>query len=114
MAAERGGVMVKMVVLLVRKESYSHDEFTTYWEKEHAPLVDDLPNVQRYLTSLPTDPEESAYDGIAELYFEDMAALGEAFDSAAGDALLEDAAEFTNQEAGEVLYMEETVQLDAE
>lgn len=103
--------MVKMVALLVRKESLSHEEFATYWEEEHAPLVDDLPNVQRYVTSLPTDPEESAYDGIAELYFEDMAALGAAFESEAGEAVLEDAAEFSDQEAGDVLYMEETEQL---
>ncbi|MEF8801095.1 MAG: EthD family reductase [Halolamina sp.] len=103
--------MVKMVALLVREDSLSHEEFATYWEEEHAPLVDDLPNVQRYVTSLPTDPEESAYDGLAELYFEDMAALGAAFDSAAGEALLEDAAEFSDQEAGDVLYMEETEQL---
>lgn len=105
--------MVKMVVLLVRKESFTHEEFAAYWEEEHAPLVDELPNVQRYTTSLPTDPEKSAYDGIAELYFEDMAALGEAFDSEAGDALLADAAEFSDQEAGEVMYMEETEQFSA-
>jgi uncharacterized protein (TIGR02118 family) len=102
--------MVKMVVLLVRKESFSHEEFKTYWAEEHAPLVADLPNVQRYTTSLPTDPEKSAYDGIAELYFEDMAALGAAFDDEAGEALLADAAAFSDQEAGEVLYMEETEQ----
>ncbi len=106
--------MVKMVVLLVRRASFSHEEFVTYWEEEHAPLVEDLPNVQRYTTSVPTDPAESAYDGIAELYFGDMAALGEAFDSEAGEALLADAAEFSDQDAGEVLYMEETVQLAAE
>lgn len=106
--------MVKMVVLMVRTESLTHEEFATYWEEEHAPLVDDLPNVQRYTTSLPTDPEQSAYDGIAELYFENMGALGEAFESEAGEALLEDAAEFSDQEAGEVLYMEETEQLSAD
>ena len=106
--------MVKMVALLVRDESLTHEEFATYWEEEHAPLVDDLPNVQRYTTSLPTDPEGSAYDGIAELYFEDMAALGEAFDSEAGEALLADAAEFSDQEAGEVLYMTETEQMSVE
>jgi len=43
-----------------------------------------------------------------------MAALGEAFDSAAGEALLADAAKFTDQDAGEVLYMEESVQFDGE
>lgn len=106
--------MVKMVALLVRAESLSHEEFVRYWEEKHAPLVEELPNVERYVTSLPTDSEESVYDGLAELYFKDMAALGEAFDSEAGEAVLEDAAEFSDQEAGNVLYMEEETQFVAE
>ena len=71
--------MVKMVVLLVRKASLSHEEFARYWEEEHAPLVEELPNVRRYTTSLPTDPEESPYDGIAELYFESTDDIREGF-----------------------------------
>lgn len=106
--------MVKMVVLLVRKESLSYEEFLTYWEEEHAPLVEDLPGVQRYITSHPTDPEKSAYDGIAEVYFEDMETLGAAFESEAGEAIQADAAEFADQEAGEILYMEEEERFVAE
>jgi len=106
--------MVKMVVLLVRKESLSYEQFRTYWEEEHAPLVAELPGVQRYVTSHPTDPEKSAYDGVAEVYFEDMERLGAAFDSAAGETLLADAEEFSDQDAGEVLYMRETEQFLAE
>lgn len=105
--------MVKMVVLLVRKESLSYEEFLTYWEEEHAPLVEDLPSVQRYVTSHPTDPEKSAYDGVAEVYFEDMETLGAAFESQAGAALQADAAEFADQEAGEILYMEEEERFSA-
>ena len=99
--------MVKMVVLLVRKPSLSYEEFLTHWEDEHVPLVEDLPGVERYVTSHPTDPEKSAYDGVAEVYFEDMETLGAAFDSEAGEALLADAEEFSDQAAGEVLYMSE-------
>ncbi|MFW5935134.1 MAG: EthD family reductase [Halolamina sp.] len=106
--------MVKMVVLLVRAESLSYEEFRSYWEEEHVPLVEELPDVERYVTSHPTDPEKSAYDGVAEVYFEDMAALGAAFDSDAGEALLADAEEFSDQEAGEVLYMDEETRFVAE
>lgn len=106
--------MVKMVVLLVRKDSLSYEQFRTYWEEEHAPLVEELPGVQRYVTSHPTDPEKSAYDGVAEVYFEDIESLGAAFDTEAGDALLADAEEFSDQDAGEVLYMEEETQFVAE
>jgi len=99
--------MVKMVVLLVRAESLTYEEFLTHWEEKHVPLVEELPGVERYVTSHPTDPEKSAYDGVAEVYFEEMADLGAAFDSEAGEALLADAEEFSDQDAGEVLYMEE-------
>ena len=105
--------MVKMVVLLVRNESLSYEEFLTYWEEHHVPLVEELPDVERYVTSHPTDPEEAAYDGVAEVYFEDMEDLGAAFESEAGQALQEDAAEFSDQEAGEVMFMEETEQFVA-
>lgn len=106
--------MVKMVVLLVRKESLSYEAFRRYWEDEHVPMVEALPGVQRYVTSHPTDPEKSAYDGVAEVYFEEMDDLGAAFESEAGQALQEDAAEFSDQEAGEVMFMEETEQFVAE
>lgn len=103
-----------MVVLLVRDASLSYDQFRTYWEDEHVPLVEDLPNVERYVTSHPTDPERSAYDGVAEVFFADMETLGAAMDSEAGEILQEDAAEFADQEAGEVLFVEETEQFVAE
>jgi len=106
--------MVKMVVLLVRKESLDYEEFLTHWEEEHVPLVEELPGVERYVTSHPTEPENSAYDGVAEVYFEDMEQLGAAFDSEAGEALLADAEEFADQAAGEVLYMEEETQFVGE
>ncbi|NHX36595.1 MULTISPECIES: EthD family reductase [Halolamina] len=106
--------MVKMVVLLVRKESLSYEEFLTHWEEEHVPLVEELPGVERYVTSHPTDPEKSAYDGVAEVYFEDMGTLGAAFESGAGEALLADAEAFSDQDVGEVLYMEEETRFVAE
>jgi uncharacterized protein (TIGR02118 family) len=106
--------MVKMVVLLVRTESLGYEEFLSHWENEHVPLVEELPGVQRYVTSHPTDPEKSAYDGVAEVYFEDMDTLAAAFDSEAGEALLADAEEFSDMDAGEVLYMNEETRIEAE
>lgn len=50
---------VKLIALLVRMESLSYEVFVRYWEEEHAPLVEGLPNGERYVTSLPTDSEKS-------------------------------------------------------
>jgi uncharacterized protein (TIGR02118 family) len=104
--------MPKIVDLLVRKDEYTHEEFAERWQGDHADIAKDLPGLERYVTSVPTRPEDADYDGVLELYFEDMAALGEAFDSDVGAAVQEDAAEFIDLGAGPQLIVEETVQLD--
>ncbi|GAA0682418.1 EthD domain-containing protein [Natronoarchaeum mannanilyticum] len=104
--------MPKIVDLLVRKDGYTHEEFVERWQGEHADLAKELPGLERYVTSVPTRPEESEYDGVLELYFEDMAALGDAFDSEIAQTVQDDAAEFIDPGAGPRLIVEETVQLD--
>ncbi|WP_232701450.1 EthD family reductase [Halobacterium wangiae] len=105
--------MVKLVQLLVRRDDYTHEEFVERWRGEHADLAESLPNLQKYTTAVPNDPERSSHDGVVELYFEDMAALSEAFDSETGRAVQADAAEFADVEAGETLYVEERVEFEA-
>ncbi|KAB1189864.1 EthD family reductase [Haloferax sp. MBLA0076] len=104
--------MIKLVNLVVRKPDYSHEEFVERWTGSHAELAKDLPGLVKYATSLPTSPEQSEYDGIVELYFEDMDALKAAFGSEIGERVNADAAEFIDMEQGPTLYVEETTQLD--
>ncbi|WP_255170849.1 EthD domain-containing protein [Natrononativus amylolyticus] len=104
--------MIKFVNVLVRREGLSHEEFVERWTGDHAELASELPGLRRYTTSVPTDPEQSSHDGIVELYFDDMGALGAAFESDAGQAVQDDAAEFVDMERSERLIVEETVQLD--
>jgi uncharacterized protein (TIGR02118 family) len=72
--------LYKHSAFLVRKDGMSHDEFREYWESNHSPLAKDIEGVVRYHTVYPTDPENSEFDGVAELYFETLeelhAALG--------------------------------------
>ncbi|WP_241431982.1 EthD family reductase [Haloferax mucosum] len=98
--------------MVVRADGYTHEEFVERWMGPHADIAKELPGLQKYSTSLPTDPERSEYDGIVELYFEDMGALKAAFDSETGERVNADAAEFIDMEQGPTLYVEETVQLD--
>ncbi|ELZ72540.1 EthD family reductase [Haloferax volcanii] len=98
--------------MLVRDDDYTHEEFVERWRGNHADLARELPGLVKYATSVPTDPERSEYDGIVELYFEDMAALKAAFDSEVGQRVNADAAAFTDMERGPTLYVEETVHLD--
>ncbi|SFR66307.1 EthD family reductase [Halogeometricum limi] len=104
--------MIKLVNLVSRREGYTHEEFVERWLGEHTDIAKEMPGLKKYTTSVPTDPERSEYDGIVELYFEDMAALSAAFESEAGERTNADAAEFIDMEAGPTMYVEETVQVD--
>ncbi|WP_440008448.1 EthD domain-containing protein [Halomicrococcus sp. SG-WS-1] len=73
--------MYKHVALLVRQEGTSHEEFVDHWQNEHTPIARDIEGVVRYQTVLPTDPENAEFDGLAELYFEDLSDLHDALGS---------------------------------
>ena len=73
--------MYKHVALLVRKDGLTHGEFVDHWQTEHTPITRDIEGVVRYATVLPAEPESSEFDGIAELYFEDIDALYDALGS---------------------------------
>jgi uncharacterized protein (TIGR02118 family) len=102
--------MVKMVILLERREDMSFEEFEEYYRTEHAPLVEEMDEVERYVIDFPTDPEKSAYDAVAELYFEDVGALSAGFGSEAGRAVEADAENFASDQT--TLIVEESVQFD--
>lgn len=80
--------MIKLSILLTRKKELSHDEFVTYHKENHAQLFASIPVVQQYVKkyvqchSLPENPPglpAPAYDGITEIWLDDMAALGKVF-----------------------------------
>ena len=71
--------MVKAVAFFKRRPGMAVDAFQAYWLSRHPEVVRQLARVQRYVQSH-TGPAayqkgEPAYDGIAELWFEDMAAM---------------------------------------
>ncbi len=74
--------MYKHVALLVAKPGMSHEEFVDYWQTEHTPIARDIEGVTRYQTVLPTEPDSAEFDGLAELYFEDIQDLHDALGSA--------------------------------
>lgn len=67
--------LYKHSAFLVRKEGMSHEEFLDHWANEHVPLAREIPGVVRYTRVTPTEPEHAEFDGIAELYFEELDAL---------------------------------------
>jgi uncharacterized protein (TIGR02118 family) len=53
----------------------THEEFRDHWLNEHVPIAKEIPGVVKYKTTVPVDPENAEFDGIAELYFENLDAL---------------------------------------
>ena len=94
--------MLKMIALLTRKEGATHEEFVGHWVEVHAPLAHGVPELRRYVQShivgeqirpdIPTT--EVAIDGMAELWFDDRAALERAHGTPEMKRLLADVATF--------------------
>ena len=73
--------MYKHAAFLVRKSELSHAEFREYWQQNHTPIAREIEGVVRYATVTPRLPNAAPYDGIAELYFEELDALYDALGS---------------------------------
>ncbi|MEM7543018.1 MAG: EthD domain-containing protein [Pseudomonadota bacterium] len=71
--------MIKVLSMFRRKPGMSVDDFQAYWLGPHAESASRLPGVKRYVqnhTLLSAYKKlEPIYDGLAELWFEDSAAL---------------------------------------
>jgi len=71
--------MIKSVVFFKRRPGLPVDQFQTYWRTRHPEVVVKLTGIRRYVQShtLPSiyAKREPVYDGIAELWSDDLAAL---------------------------------------
>ena len=82
--------MVKFSILLRKRADMNHEDFVHYHKISHAPLFTSLPEVQQHVrkyiqchalpVSLPGLPEPY-YDGITELWFDDVESIGKVFSS---------------------------------
>jgi uncharacterized protein (TIGR02118 family) len=97
-----GTTMIKSLSLLTRRPELSHDEFVRHWLLIHAPLAHAVPGVQRYVqnhiegerTRADIRTTEVAVDGIAELWYDDRAAMDRANASPEAKLLHDDGALF--------------------
>ncbi|MGE0680336.1 MAG: EthD domain-containing protein [Candidatus Binatia bacterium] len=71
--------MVKNVVFFKRKPGMSVEDFQNYWRTTHAGIVTKMPGIRRYVQSHTLlsgyRKGEPAYDGVAELWFENTDAM---------------------------------------
>jgi uncharacterized protein (TIGR02118 family) len=71
--------MIKLVYCITKKAGLTDEEFFHYWEHVHGPFGARIPRlrklVQSHRLSVPGDSYRPDYDGMAELWFDDMEAL---------------------------------------
>jgi uncharacterized protein (TIGR02118 family) len=102
--------VIKVIILLPRRSDMIPEAFARYTQEQHLSLVTQLPGLRRLVVNrvLP-DPNgpPPAYDAIAEDWFDDLAAMGAAFASPEGQAVLADAPNFLDMSRLQVLAVEE-------
>jgi uncharacterized protein (TIGR02118 family) len=122
--------MIKLVFMVRRREGITRADFQRYWSEQHAELVKrhaELLGIRRYVQTHARDTalddalassrggEARQYDGVAELWWDDIDALVQATSSedgqAAQQALLEDERRFIDTANSPIWLGEEIVVL---
>ncbi|MCA1647155.1 MAG: EthD domain-containing protein [Chloroflexi bacterium] len=102
--------MVKVILLLNRREGMSVDEFRRYAREQHAPFCYsylDSPGWSSTTPSLTIPAPPPPYDAIAEDWFESAEAMGAAFQSPAGQAVQADAPKFLDMSKFQMVVVQE-------
>ena len=94
--------MIKTIGLLTRKDGWTHEQFMKHWVEIHAPLAHAVPGLRRYVQNHIVDVRtrdditalQLEIDGVAELWFDDRAALEAAARTPEMKALHADGAKF--------------------
>ena len=108
--------MVKVITFVKRKAGMPVEEFQGYWRTRHPEVVTRLPGVRRYVQShtlLATyGTGEPPYDGIAEVWADDTAALRAMTQSPHHAAVQADEARFIDRASMGVIITEDHVVKD--
>jgi uncharacterized protein (TIGR02118 family) len=108
--------VIKSVSLLTRREGMSVEDFQTYWREVHGPIAARIPGLRRYvqcatLPELYAEESPPDFDGVAELWWDNIEAMQQARATPESEATAADASNFL---AGSVrLIVSEVPLIDA-
>ena len=109
-------VMVKLVYCITKKAGLTDEEFFRYWKNVHGPVGARIPQLRRLVQShritVPGDKYQPDYDGMAELWFDDIEALLAARQSPEWKASTDDEANFIDHSQVSYFVTKEEVILD--
>jgi uncharacterized protein (TIGR02118 family) len=89
--------MFKLIILLKKKTGFTDEEFAKYLLETHALLAKKMPRLRRYVVNVVAPPpnREPDYNGVAELWFDNVDDMKKAFGSTEGQATQRDTERFT-------------------
>src|SRR5262245_21515418 len=102
--------MQRVVIYLKRRADLPQPAFFDWWLGQHRALAEQLPGLRRYIISLAADAQDGPFDGMAELWFDDLAEADAAFASPAGQTARAEAD--TRAARRERLYLTEHTIID--
>jgi len=111
--------MIKVLTWFKRRGDLTVEQFLAHWQGPHADLAKALPGLRRYVQN-PAHPSayargrEPRYDGVAETWFDDPAALRTVGSSAAYAAILTDEERFMAVPPRHVAMTNERTMVDGE
>lgn len=86
------------MVVVVRKPGISWEEFVHHWRDLHPDYVRRLPHIRGYRQNLSVEHRTQwPFDGIAELHFDSLRHIAEAFEGPEAAALFEHEREFISE-----------------
>ncbi len=108
--------MIKLVYCISKKAGLTEEEFFRYWKNVHGPIGARIPRLRKLVQShrftVPGDKYRPDYDGMAELWFDDVEALLAARESPEWKASGEDEANFIDHHKVAYFVSEEHIILD--
>jgi uncharacterized protein (TIGR02118 family) len=93
--------MIKLVYCITKKPGMTDEDFFHYWKNFHGPLGARIPGLRRFVQShrvnVPGDARSADFDGMVELWFDDMPSLLNARQSAEWRASSDDERNFIEE-----------------
>lgn len=108
--------MVKAIYFIKRRPAMGLDEFGEYWRTRHADAVKKVPGLRHYIQCHTIRSgyrkDEPIYDGVAELWYDDVDAMRRIADAPESRAALADDAAFLDISKMGFVLTDERVQKD--
>jgi uncharacterized protein (TIGR02118 family) len=83
--------MVKCMIFVKRRADMDRSAFHAWWREKQKPLTLQIPGLRGHTMSFEADGEDGMFDGVAELWFDSIAAAEAGFASPEGQASMAEA-----------------------